>query len=90
MGKRRMGTVSVDVWDVIDQIDDEALLEEVKERKLAVGGGPDFVPEDELRDAYAELLRNRPAEALAILDRLLNPKWGSTKAAEAALRSASR
>lgn len=79
--------VSIDVCEVIDAIDDDDLLEEVKSRKLIVGAASDFVPEDDIREAYAELLRGRPSEALAILDRLINPKWRSTKAAEAALKA---
>ncbi len=87
MGKRRgYVTVTVDISDVIDDIDDASLLEEVKERKLSLGRD-DFDPMDDLRDAHEELLRGRPAEALAILERLIRPKWRSTNACEIALKS---
>jgi hypothetical protein len=36
----------------------------------------------DLRDAHEELLRGRPAEALAILERLIRPKWKNTRACE--------
>lgn len=74
-------TVDVDLDEALEHIDDETLVEEVKERKLSLGRD-DFDPMDDLRDAHEELLRGRPAEALAILERLIRPKWRSTKACE--------
>lgn len=89
MARRRSGYVTVDVYEVIDAIDDEDLLEEVKSRKLIIGtAATDFIPEDDIREAYEELLRGRASEALAILDRLVHPKWGSVKAAQAAWQNA--
>jgi hypothetical protein len=87
MAKRRSGylSVEVDASEVLDEIDDALLIQEVEDRKL--GAISNYDPVDDLREARAELLRNRPAEALAILERLLNPKWNSAKAAEIALRS---
>jgi hypothetical protein len=89
MAKRRRGymTVDVDLGEALEEIDDETLIQEVQDRKLNLGAY-DFEPEAELREAYAELLRGRPAEALAILDRLLRPKWNTAKACEIALHSA--
>jgi hypothetical protein len=83
MARRRRGymTVDVDLDEALEHIDDETLVEEVKERKLSLGRD-DFDPMDDLRDAHEELLRGRPAEALAILERLIRPKWRSTKACE--------
>lgn len=74
-------TVEVDLHEALEHMDDEMILEEIKDRKLNLGRD-DFEPMDDLRDAHEELLRGRPAEALAILDRLLNPKWHSTKGCE--------
>jgi hypothetical protein len=90
MGKRHCGylSVEVDLEEALDACDDEMLLEEIKERKLSLGRD-DFEPMDDLRDAHEELLRGRPATALAILERLLFPKWRSTAACEMELKRAS-
>ncbi len=87
MGRRRSGyfTVNVDLGEALSACDDEMLLQEMKERKLNLGRD-DFDPMDDLRDAHEELLRGRPAEALAILERLIRPKWQSTKACEIELK----
>lgn len=87
MARRRSGymSVEVDLDEALEALDDESLMQEIKDRKLSLGRD-DFEPMDDLRDAHEELLRNRPAEALAILERLLRPKWQSTKACEAELR----
>jgi hypothetical protein len=88
MVKRRSGriTIDIDVGEYIDEIDDEALLEAVQERKLT--GLSEFDPVDDLQIVRAELLRGRPAEALSILDRLLMPKWNSRQACEIAMKTA--
>lgn len=89
MAKRRgYMTVDVDLDEAVDHMTDEMLLEEIKDRKLSLGRD-DFDPVDDLHEIYNELLRGRPAEALVILDRLLHPKWRSTKDCEIALRSSS-
>jgi hypothetical protein len=87
MAKRRRGymTVDVDLNEALDNIDDDTLLEEVKERKLSLGRD-DFDPVDDLKDAHEELLRGRPAEALAIIERLIRPKWKNTRACEMELK----
>ena len=86
---RRSGYVRIDISDVIDEIDDDDLLEEIKHRKLIVAGdAQDFMPMDDLVEAYAELLRGRASEAMAILDRIIHPKWGSMKLAQAELARA--
>jgi hypothetical protein len=83
---RRSGMIQIDVEELLDQVDDENLIVEVQSRKLIVGSpATDFVPEDDIREAYAELLRGRPREAMAILDRMINPKWTDAKAAGIAL-----
>lgn len=88
MGRRRSGymTVDVDLDEALDCIDDETLLREVKERKLSLGRD-DFDPMIDLCDAHEELLRGRPATALAILERLIHPKWNNTQACEMELRA---
>jgi hypothetical protein len=87
MARRRRGymTVDVDLGEAIDEMTDEMLLEEIKDRKLSLGRD-DFDPVDDLKDAHEELLRGRPAEALAILERLIRPKWKNTRACEMELK----
>lgn len=89
MARRRRGymTVEVDLGEALEEIEDDVLLQEVQDRKLSLGQH-DWNPEEDLREAYAALLRGHTAEALSILDRLLRPKWSSAKACEIALRSA--
>jgi hypothetical protein len=89
MARRGSGYLSVDVdlGEALDACDDDMLLEEMKRRKLNLGRD-DFEPMDDLRDAHEELLRGRSAGALAILDRLIHPKWQSTKGCETELRRA--
>jgi hypothetical protein len=90
MAKRRgYMTVDVDLGEAVDQMTDEMLLEEVKDRKLSLGRD-DFDPIDDLHEIYNELLRGRPAEAMVILDRLLRPKWSNAKACEIAMLSRHR
>lgn len=74
-------TVDVDLDEALERIDDQTLIDEVKDRKLSLGRD-DFDPMDDLRDARMELLRGRPAEALAILERLIRPKWQNVRACE--------
>jgi hypothetical protein len=83
MAKYRSGEVRIEVSDVLDQIDDEDLIEEVRDRKLMIGGNVyEPIPEDEIKDAYRELVVGRHAEARAILERLIKPKWGSIRGCE--------
>ncbi len=86
MARRRRGymTVDVDLSEAIEEMTDDMLIEEINDRKLNLGRD-DFDPMDDLRDAHEELLRGRPAEALAILERLIRPKWSCTRACEAEL-----
>lgn len=88
MAKRRRGymTVEVDLGQALEEIDDDMLLQEVDDRKLTSVNG--FDPVDDLQDMRMELLRGRTSEALAILDRLLTPKWTSAKACEIAMKRA--
>ena len=91
MARRRNGYMSVDVDldEALEHIDDDTLVQELKERKLSLGRD-DFEPMDDLRDAHEELLRGRAAEALSILERLIRPKWQSTKACELELKRATK
>lgn len=88
MAKRRRGymTVEVDLGQALEEIDDDTLLQEVDDRKLT--SLSEFDPVDDLQDMRMELLRGRSAEALAILDRLLTPKWTNAKACEIAMKKA--
>lgn len=88
MAKRRRGymTVEVDLGQALEEIDDDMLLQEVDDRKLT--SLSEFDPVDDLQDMRMELLRGRSAEALAILDRLLTPKWTNAKACEIAMKKA--
>ena len=78
-GKRRgYFTVDVDLGEAIDEMTDDMLIEEINERKLNLGRNA-FDPADDFRDMREALLRGRPAEALAILERLIHPKWQNTR-----------
>lgn len=87
MGKRRSGylQVEVDLDEALSACTDKMILEEVDERKLSKCAQAYFDPDVELLNIREELLRGRPAEALAILDRMMLPKWRSQKACETAL-----
>ena len=89
MARRGRGymTVEVDLHEALQEMTDEMILEEAQERKLT-SGAYSFDPMEELQELHQELLRNRPAEALAILERLIRPKWHSTQACEADLKRA--
>lgn len=75
--RRRSGTVEVDIADIIEAIDDDDLLEEVKARGLARSVGATDI--DIVREAYDALMRRNIDEARCILDRLLFPKWKSVE-----------
>jgi hypothetical protein len=85
MTRRRRGYISVevDLNEALEEIDDAMLLQEIKDRKLGLGLDCDD-PQEDLRDARLALLRGHPAEALAIFDRLINPKWDSVSSANTA------
>ena len=70
-------TVTVDAEDVLDEVDDEQLMEEAERRKLYKNCVNGFDMWDEVEQAWRELLCGRSAEALSILDRIVNPKWAS-------------
>lgn len=72
MSRYRSGTITIEASHVIDQIEDEDLLDEVRRRDLHIEKINDF---EDVAAAYRELLRGRHADALAILDRILKPKW---------------
>ena len=83
MTRRRRGylTVDVDLSKAVDEMTDEMLIEELTLRKLPLGRNH-FDPMDDLRDMREELLRGRSAHALAILERLIYPKWPNVQACE--------
>lgn len=86
MSRRARGymTVDVDLTEALSECSDEMIREEFEERKLKLGQA-DFDPVEELKTIREELLRGRPAEALAILNALLSPKWSTARACEIAL-----
>lgn len=82
MATHRSGYVTIDISDVVDEIEDDVLLNEVAARKLVVSPAGEAYDQDLVREAYLELRVGRVAEALSILDRLINPKWTTVKAAQ--------
>lgn len=84
MAGRRTGYVRIDVNEIISEIDDNDLLDEVRSRKLITTASGETYDSDAVKEAFEELRVGRVAEAMSILDRLLNPKWGTPKACEAA------
>ena len=80
-------TVEVDLSEALSECSDEMIREEFEERKLNLGQYG-FDPVEELKMIREELLRGRTAEALAILNALLLPKWSSPQACEKALAAA--
>lgn len=74
--------VDVDIDDVMDEIDTDDLIAELRRRKVAPTGSV-AMDMGGLRNAYDALMANRPNDALAILSGLLFPKFKD--AAECAL-----
>lgn len=62
-------TAEVEVAEVLEAIDDDTLMDEIRRRGGAIDIG------DDVKEAYLELKRGRPLEALAILDRVIHPKF---------------
>jgi hypothetical protein len=71
--------VQIDASELLAQIDDDYLLDEVASRKLSTQNDGQPLDIDLVREAYSDLLCGRVAAAQATLDRLLNPKWKTTK-----------
>ena len=77
----------IDISDYMDELSDEDIEREFRDRKLHIKSGtPEIDLDDEIQDAYNALLCNQPAEARAILERVLYPKWRSPAACEAELK----
>lgn len=76
---RRGGSITIDVCEFISEIADGVLIDEMRERGLSTTETGETCDIDIVREAFVELSCGRSAEALAILDRLLNPKWRSTE-----------
>ena len=89
MGRKGRGymTVEVDLHEALEEMTDDMILQEAEDRKLTAGAYS-FDPMEDLQEAHLELLRNRPAAALAIIERIIRPKWRSTQACEAELKRA--
>jgi|HubBroStandDraft_3_1064219.scaffolds.fasta_scaffold115238_2 hypothetical protein len=84
MTRYRSGYVRVDISDVLHEIEDDCLLEELKQRKLTPAAPGETVDLDIVREAYDAIGRNRTVEARVILERLLFPKWKTKAAAQSA------
>lgn len=84
MARRRSGYLQIDVSELLNEVDDDDLLDEVASRKLITTAAGETYDSDAVKDAFNELRCGRVAEAMSILDRLLNPKWTTPKACEAA------
>lgn len=83
--------VSVDVLidDVLDEIDDDDLLAEIASRRLKgkpskIGDGTTDI--EIVREAYAELLCGRAAEARSILERLVYPRFQNVTECETEIK----
>lgn len=74
---RRSGYVRIDTSELLCEVDDDDLLDEVAARKLTPSGDHSY-DSDFVREAWHELRIGRPAEAFAILERMLCPKWAAT------------
>jgi hypothetical protein len=81
---RRSGYVRVDISDVLNEIEDDCLLAELRARKLTPAGVGETVDLDIVREAYDELHRGDMIEARVILERLLFPKWKAKTEAQSA------
>jgi hypothetical protein len=84
MAKHRSGYVRIDVTEFLDEVEDDILLEELAARKLITAPSGESYDQDLVKEAFNELRVGRVAEALSILDRLLNPKWTTQKSCLAA------
>lgn len=84
MAKHRSGYVRIDIDDIIDEIEDDVLVAELENRRLITQPAGASYDQDLVKDAYQELRVGRVAEAMSILDRLLNPKWTNRHACETA------
>lgn len=90
MGRRnRSNTVSVhvdvDISEVLEELSDEALLDEIAGRKLSAKL---FDAETSLEAIRTALLRNDAAGALLVVDAVLFPRFKSTGACLLAYREA--
>lgn len=82
MARHRSGVIHIDVDELLDQVDDDCLLDELRARKIVAAPSGEVFDLSLVREAYEELRAGRSMEALAILDRALHPKWPSVRACE--------
>lgn len=87
MARHRRGYVQIDINDVMDEIEDDVLLEEVRSRGL-IGNDGESSDIEIVREAYEALGRGRRVEARSILERLLYPKWRSKSSCDNAYQFA--
>lgn len=85
MARHRSGYIRLDVSEFLDEIDDDALLEECQSRKLNPAAPGETVDLEIVREAYDALMRHSVGETRSILERLLFPKWKSVAACKSQL-----
>lgn len=71
-------SVEIDISEHLEEVPTEDLLQELQEREIE---GPDCYDRDYAERALTALIGGRPSEALALLDRALNP-WPPSNIAE--------
>ena len=69
--------ITIPITEFLCDVDDDDIVREFKNRKLKLDGPAEETDMDVVREAHNELMRNRPLEARAILERILFPKWKS-------------
>jgi hypothetical protein len=71
------GSVRVDVYvsDIMDELDDDDLLEEVRRRKIAIAATDALVDHflDDLKEVHSLLMGGHAPAALAIINKILYP-----------------
>lgn len=83
---RRYVTVDVDVELSVFDVSD--LIEHMKECGYAVIKGNEGFDLDDLGRVYEAVQDNRRADALALLERIIRPKWNTPAKCQAALEEA--
>lgn len=81
--------VDIPLWELLEALNDEDLLEEIKSRQLAVGQAnaePLADLSEALRSIWERLHANDADEALLIAERYLFPKFKSIEACETKLK----
>ncbi|WP_375597609.1 hypothetical protein [Devosia sp. Naph2] len=80
--------VDIDAADVLDSIDDGDLRRECQRRDLTLHDDDEFI--ELVREALTDLYQGRTADAITVLERLIQPKWSSSDICLAQLRDVLR